>query len=97
LGSPEKRWRADRRRWLGEIGRVLRPGGAAVLVVGDGVVGDQPEDAAQALAAEAPKAGLLVVAGASQVHPPRDRRLSAIFAGQQRREHILVLRREKHS
>jgi 16S rRNA G966 N2-methylase RsmD len=93
LGSPEKRWRADRRRWLGEMGRVLRPGGAAVLVVGDGVVGGQPEDAALAIADVAPRAGLSLRGGASQSRPPRDSRLSAIFAGQRRREHILVLRK----
>ena len=93
LGAPEKRWRADRRRWLGEMGRVLRPGGAAVLVVGDGVVGGQPEDAAQAIAEEAPRAGLELRGGAAQSRPPRDHRLAAIFAGQRRREHMLVLRK----
>jgi len=94
LGSPEKRWGSDRRRWLGEMGRVARPGGWVVLVTGDGVVGGKPEDAASATAAEAPKSGLVLVAGASQARPPRDRRLSAIFAGHRRREHILMLRRE---
>jgi len=33
------------------------------------------------------------VAGAFQARPPRDRRLSEIFAGRPRREHILVLRK----
>jgi DNA modification methylase len=94
LGSTEKRWQKDRRRWLGEIARVVRPGGSAVLVIGDGVVGNQPEDAAEALRLEAPKAGLVLIATASQARPPRDRRLSAIFAGHRRREHIILLRRE---
>jgi DNA modification methylase len=93
LGSPEKRWQKDRRRWLGEIGRVVRPGGSVVLVIGDGVVGNQPEDAADAMQYDAPGAGLVVVARASQSRPPRDRRLSAIFAGRPRREHMLMLRR----
>jgi DNA modification methylase len=91
LGSPQNRWRNDRRRWLGEMGRVLKRGGSAVLVVGDGVVGGQPEDAAQAIAQEAPKAGLALLGGASQLRPPRDSRLGAIFAGQRRSEHIVVL------
>ena len=95
LGSPAKRWRVDRRRWLAEMGRVLRPGGMTVLVVGDGVVGDEPEDAAEAIGQEAPKAGLQMVAGAFQSRPARDRRLAAIFAGRPRREHVLLLRREK--
>ena len=94
LGSPEKRWQKDRRRWLGEIGRVVRPGGSVVLVIGDGVVGNQPEDAALAMRSEAPSAGLVVVATASQSRPPRDRRLSAIFTGHPRREHMIMLRRE---
>ena len=94
LSSPEKRWQKDRRQWLGEIARVVRPGGAVVLVIGDGVVGNQPEDAAEAMRLEAPKAGLLLVAGASQSRPPRDRRLGAIFAGHARREHMILLRRE---
>jgi hypothetical protein len=94
LGSPEGRWQKDRRRWLGEMGRVVRPGGAVVLVTGDGVVGGRPEDAAEAIRLDAPKAGLVLVAGASQSRPPRDRRLSAIFAGHPRREHMILLRRE---
>lgn len=93
LGSPEKRWQSDRRRWLAEIGRLVRPGGSVVLVVGDGVVGGKPEDAALAMADEAPKAGLVLAAGASQSRPTRDRRLGEIFAGHKRREHMLVLRR----
>jgi hypothetical protein len=93
LGSPEKRWRTDRRRWLGEIGRVLRPGGSAVLVVGDGVVGGRAEDSAVAVADAASAAGLVLAGGASQARPPRDRRLGEVFAGQRRREHIVILRK----
>jgi 16S rRNA G966 N2-methylase RsmD len=93
LGSSLGRWRKDRRRWLGEIGRVAKDGAVVVLVMGDGVVGGEPEDAAEAMRLEAPKAGLAVVAGAFQARPPRDRRLAAVFAGRTRREHILVLRK----
>ena len=91
-GSSRQRWQSDRRRWLGEMGRVLRPGGRVVLIVGDGVVGGEAEDAAEAIAAEAPAAGLVLVAGASQSRPPRDPRLAEIFAGRPRREHALLLR-----
>jgi DNA modification methylase len=93
VSAGAKRWQADRRRWLGEMGRLSKPGATVVLVVGDGVVGGQPEDAADAIGLAAPKAGLELVAGAYQSRPPRDRRLSEIFAGHPRREHILILRR----
>src|SRR6185503_11620608 len=36
-------WREAQARWIGEIGRVLRPGGRALLVVGDGVVDGRAE------------------------------------------------------
>jgi 16S rRNA G966 N2-methylase RsmD len=92
LGSPGKRWQKDRRRWLGEMGRVAKPGATVVLVVGDGVVDNRPEDFAEAIRFEAPKVGLNLVAGAYQARPPRDRRLRDIFGDQPRREHILMLR-----
>jgi 16S rRNA G966 N2-methylase RsmD len=93
FGSPAKRWQQDRRRWLGEMGRVVKPGSIVVLEMGDGVVGGDPEDAAEALRFDAPKAGLELVAGAFQARPPRDRRLREIFADHPRREHVLVLRK----
>jgi hypothetical protein len=93
MGSPAKRWQSDRRRWLGEMGRVAKPGSMVVLEMGDGVVGGEPEDAAEAIRFDAPKAGLELVAGAFQARPPRDRRLSEIFGGHPRREHVLVLRK----
>jgi hypothetical protein len=76
------------------MGRVLRPGGHALLVVGDGVVANRPEDAADAVAADAPAAALRPVARASQARMTRDRRLLAIFDTRPRREHLLLLRRE---
>jgi SAM-dependent methyltransferase len=92
-GSGAAEWQAGRRKWLLEMARVLRPGGAAALVVGDGVVGDQPEDAAIAVTRDAQGAGLTFVASASQERPTRDNRLRAIFGDKVRREHILLLRR----
>jgi SAM-dependent methyltransferase len=92
-GAAPAPWLEARRRWLVEMGRVLRPDGTVVLVTGDGVVGDRPEDAALAVARDAPAAGLTLVARASQARPPRDSRLAALFGRQPRREHILLLRR----
>ena len=93
LGASPQEWLEGRRKWLGEMGRVLRAGGHTVLVVGDGVVGERHEDAAEAVAAAAPKAGLAAVARASQARPLRDSRLRELLGDQQRFEHIVLLRK----
>lgn len=92
-GAVPGAWLEGRRRWLVEMGRVLRAEGLAVLVVGDGVVGDRPEDAAKAVERDGMAAGLRLVARASQVRPIRDKRLAEVFGDRPRREHILLLRR----
>ena len=93
LGADPTAWRAGQRQWIAELGRVLAPGGSAMLVVGDGVVGDDPEDAPDAVASAAAPVGLEPLARASQVRPVIDNRLQAIFAGRPRREHLLLLRK----
>jgi hypothetical protein len=93
LGAARKEWIEGRRRWLAEMGRVLKRGGHAVLVAGDGIVADQFESAADAIADEAQRAGLEPVARASQGRPVRDRRLLEILGPHRRKEHILLLRR----
>jgi SAM-dependent methyltransferase len=93
LGAAPHPWLEGRRRWLAEMARVLRPGGHAVLAVGDGVVGDRLENAAAALAHDAPAAGLQPVARASQPRPLRDRRLRELLGPAPRHEHLVLLRR----
>jgi hypothetical protein len=93
LGAARKEWQEGRRAWLGEMARVLKRGGHAVLVAGDGIVGDHFESAAEAIGDEGERAGLVPVARASQGRPIRDRRLQEIMGGRQRQEHILLLRR----
>ena len=93
LGADPVAWRAGQKRWIGEIARVLAPGGHAMLVVGDGVVGNQPEDAPDAVASAASPLGLEPIARASQTRPIIDNRLQEIFAGRPRREHLLLLRK----
>jgi hypothetical protein len=78
---------------MGEIARVLGRGGHALLIAGDGVVGNEPEDAPTAIGAAAERAGLEPIARASQVRATLDRRLREIFRGEPRREHFLLLRR----
>ncbi len=93
FGADPATWRLAQTRWLGEMGRVLAPGGMAMLVVGDGIVGNDPEDAPEAVEALSEAAGLLPVARASQVRATHDRRLREIFGGRPRREHLLLLRK----
>lgn len=86
-------WRQSRRAWLGEMARALRPGGHALLVVGDGVVDGRAEDAAAEVAREAGRVGLAFLARASQPRPVHGRRLRDIFGATTRREHVVLLRR----
>ena len=93
LGADPDAWRAAQRQWIAEVARILAPGGHAMLVVGDGVVGEEAEDAPDAVASAAAPVGLEPVARASQVRPVIDNRLQEIFARRPRREHLLLLRR----
>jgi len=92
-GPARTRWRADRKLWLGEVGRVAKPGATVVVLVGDGVVGGEPEDAAAAVGELADEVGLRMLAGAAQPRPPRTARLRAIFGDHPRQEHVLILRK----
>jgi hypothetical protein len=93
LGADPEAWRAGQRRWIGEVARALAPGGHAMLVVGDGVVGRSAEDAPDAVASVADPLGLEPIARASQARPVIDKRLQEIFAARPRREHLLLLRK----
>lgn len=93
LGADPATWYEAQERWLAEMTRVLTPGGRAMLVVGDGVVGHDAEDASDSIADTAHRVGLLPVARASQERATHDRRLREIFAGRPRREHLLLLRK----
>jgi SAM-dependent methyltransferase len=93
VGVAARDWREAQARWLGEAARVLRPGGHALLVVGDGVLDGRPEDAPDGVASAASPHGLEPVARASQSRPVHDSRLQEIFADRPRREHLLLLRK----
>ena len=89
--TPAAVWRAEQARWMAEIARVLRPGGRALLMVGDGIVDGRAEHAPDGIAAAGAPAGLEPVARASQARPIHDRRLAAVFAQHPRREHLLLM------
>jgi len=93
FGVDARGWRDAQRRWIGEIARVLRPGGHALLVVGDGIVDGQVEDAPEGVARAASPLGLEPVARASQGRPIHDARVRAVFVDRPRREHLLLLRK----
>src|SRR5262249_10937824 len=98
LGGPgveARPWLDAQRRFMAEIARVLRPGGAALLIAGDGVVGGEAEDATATVARAGTEAGLEPVARPSQARARHERRLEAIFAGRPRREHLFLLRKER--
>jgi SAM-dependent methyltransferase len=84
-------WRAQQERFMAEIARILRPGGRALLVVGDGVIDGRAENAPDGIAEAGAPVGLAPVARASQARPLHDRRLADIFATHPRREHLLLL------
>jgi DNA modification methylase len=88
-------WREAQRLWVGEIARVLRPGGHALLVVGDGIIDGAAEDAPDGIAHAASPLGLEPVARASQGRPIRDRRVHEVFGDNTRREHLLLLRKTR--
>jgi len=94
FGADPRAWRQAESRYLAEMARVLKPGGHALLIVGDGVVGDQPEHAPSAIAEAAEPLGLVPVARASQVRATLDRRLREIFNQTPRQEHLLLLVRQ---
>ena len=93
LGAEPAAWRASQRQWLSEMARILAPGGHALLIVGDGVLGNAPEDAPATIAELAAPLGLEPIARASQARATHDRRLREIFKGHPRQEHLLLLKR----
>jgi hypothetical protein len=94
-GVDARSWREAQRRWIGEIARVLRRGGHALLVVGDGIVDGRVEDAPDGVASAAAPLGLEPVARASQGRPIHDARVRAVFLDRPRREHLLLLRKTR--
>jgi hypothetical protein len=79
-------WRKDSQAWLGNLARAVAPGGRAVVVIGDGQVGDKHIDALKETASAAEQGGWRPLASASGERPDPGRR-------SQRQEHVLLLER----
>jgi len=88
-------WEQDFGRALAEMRRVLRPGGRAILLVGDSLAG--AGRAAQAVLADetttrlAANAGLRRIAWASQTRPSLGATERAAFTRREKREHLILL------
>jgi len=93
FGHALARFRSELGAALEELGRVLSPRGAAVLVIADSVLAMRAVYADELVRGLAPSAGLALVAAASQKRPHLHAPTEHAFAKQPRREHALLLRR----
>ncbi len=85
------RFEAELGLTLAEMARVLCPGGAALLVMGDSVAAGKPVLADVVVERVAGPAGLKFVAVASQTRPAFGPEERAAFAGTVKREHLILL------
>ncbi len=90
-----KAWARDEARVVREMARVLKPGGRAFLVAGDGVLEGKPFREDRGLARVAGPAGLIVEAVASQARPHINHRVERVFRGAPRFEHLVVLKKQE--
>jgi SAM-dependent methyltransferase len=96
-GSRDRRrasraWQRDLAAALAEMGRVLRPGGAAAIVIGDSVAGNAAVPADQSVRDALPE-GMTIDAWAWQERRKLGRREHDAFGERPKREHILWLQR----
>ena len=89
--AAEARWHDELGRALAAIGRVLRPSGRAVLVLGDSAVAGRSLRALPAVTAVCAAAGLRVLAVASQERPHFHRHTRRAFTDESREEHLIAL------
>ncbi len=92
FGHALSRFRSEFGAALSEIGRVLAPGGAAVLVLADSVLAGEAVYVDDLVRGLAPSARLVVAAVASQPRPHMHGPTQQAFAQRPRREHALLLR-----
>jgi DNA modification methylase len=88
-----ERWERDGRDWVAAVGRVLRPGGQACVLGGDGATESGAVRFDECLARWAEAAGLEVVAAAAQRRPIFDEETRRAYRGRERKEHLIALKR----
>jgi SAM-dependent methyltransferase len=88
-----QRWEDDGKAWTAAIARVLRPGGRAAILGGDGATPLGPVRFDEHLARWARAGGLETVASAAQRRPPTDAESRRAFRDAPRREHLVLLRK----
>lgn len=93
FGHALSRFRSEFGAALAELGRVLLPEGAAVLVVADSVLAGRAVRADELIHGLARPAGLAVAVVASQLRPYFHAPTERAFEGRARREHVVLLRR----
>lgn len=85
------RYRSELGRALGEVGRVLKRKGSALVVIADSVLADQPVRADELVESLAKEVGLAVSTVASQVRPHFHAPTQKVFGRTPRREHVVVI------
>lgn len=86
-------WQASLGAVLDGIGKVLRPEGQAVIMIGDSVAAGRAVRADEDIKELATAANLQVVATASQTRPLTSVTERHVFSGEPKREHLLLLER----
>ncbi len=85
-------WRSELGPCLDQMAQRLAPGGAAVVVIADSVLGGRAVLADEILAELAPRAKLHVAAHVSQARPHFHAPTARAFTRRPRREHVIVLK-----
>lgn len=94
--DPRNQWEADELRILGEMHRVLRPGGRLFIIAGDGVLADEPWYIDRETCRAAEEVGFKVMGIASQERGHTHPEVARIFGRRLRREHLISLRKRTH-